>query len=177
MITWINFKRFVYALWVICAAIGLGHIRSCVKGSGTSKGGLPVASHPTLLLPKSDKEEVLYDSDNHTLTVLTSSGTELSYVRNPVIHIQKDGVIKVEKKQYGFELSPFIGIGYSNRLNTYVGLNLLDVWKFDAGVALAYSPGSTRPLLAVGYNVWRDTNIAVGIDTTKTPHVLLSVHF
>jgi len=129
------------------------------------------------ILAKNDKEAVSYNSSTHELTIVTSSKTASEYTRDPVIHVQKDGTVKIDRKLFGLEFSPFIGVGYSDRFNTYVGLNLLDVWRFDAGVALAYSPGSTRPLLLVGCNVWRNSSVNVGIDNSKTPHLFLSVNF
>ncbi len=128
----------------------------------------------SLALSAKDREEVLYNSTSHILTIVTSSGTVREYTRNPDIHYQKDGKVIVNRKLFGLEVSPYLGVGYSSRANAYVGVNLLDAWRFDAGVALALG-GSTRPLLSLGYNVWSNTSINVGLDLNKVPHILLTV--
>ncbi len=132
---------------------------------------------PATILRKQDKEAVSYNSRTHELTIITSSSTVKEYTRDPVIHIQKDGKIKIDKKLFGLECSPFIGVGYSDRFQTYLGLNLVDFWRLDGGIALAYSPGSTRPLLSVGYNVYGNMNLGLGVDTSKQPHLMVAVRF
>lgn len=170
-----HFKRTVAVIVALAAILAGAFLWLRHKLGGPD---LKLGSGPSTLLRKNDREVVSYDSTSHTLTVTTSSGTVRSYTRDPVIHIQKDGKILIQKKLFGFEHRPFMGLGYSlNGFQAYGGLYLLDVWRLDAGFALGYHPGSLRPLLIVGYNLWSNTSLGLGLDYRQVPHLLCTVQF
>lgn len=135
-----------------------------------------------LALQRNDKEAVSYDSTSHILTVITAKGTQKSYTRTPVIRIEKDGSVKIQKKTFGFEHAPFLGLGYSlsalsTHRNAYLGLNLVDAWRFDGGIAAALSPGYFRPLLEAQYNFYSNTSLMLGYWFDSTYHAAIAVKF
>lgn len=163
--------------------IGIGALVILLLGVGAwlehkiagFNGKLP--SNPATVLGKNDRAIVSYNSNSHILTTTTDKGTQKTYTRNPEIIVRKNGSVTVKKNAYAFEVAPFVGIGYSRQFNTYVGVNLLNVWRVDGGLALAYSPAHTTGLVIVGVNVWRNTNVSLGYDIQKNVHALVSVHF
>lgn len=136
----------------------------------------PVA-RATTLLTKQDREAVSYDSISHILTVATSSGTVRSYTRDPIIRIQKDGRVLVQKKLAALELAPFVGFGFADHARGYAGVYCVNVWRFDAGPAVGYYTGSARLNIVVGYNFWRNTSVNVAVDSEKTIGGFFSVKF
>lgn len=130
---------------------------------------------PAVVFRPQDAEIVSYNSTSHILTQTTAKGTQKSYVRNPEIVVGKNGSVTVKKHSYGLEFAPFIGVGYSSNPSAYVGLDLLDAWRFDVGPAVAWSTTGLRPLLSVGYNVWSNTSIMLGYGVQKDFHIALSV--
>lgn len=168
--------HFKVTLGILCGVVlALLAAGACIERRLAANG--PVPKVTATVLGKNDKEIVSYNSDTHILTQVTDKGTSKIYTRNPEIIVGKNGSVTVKKNAYAFEVSPFIGVGYSRQFNTYVGVNLLNVWRVDGGLALAYSPAHTTGLVVVGVNVWRNTNISLGYDLQKNVHALVSVHF
>jgi hypothetical protein len=122
---------------------------------------------PSSVLRSQDKEAILYNSISHILTVTTAKGTTKSYTRSPSVRVLKDGTVQVSKKEIGFEYSPFLGLGYSLSGLTvtpgaYLGLNIVDVWRFDAGGAIFVAKTGIRPLAEGSINVVSNTSVMVG---------------
>lgn len=138
--------------------------------SGTRDRATPV-------LPKNDKEEVAFNEKTHILTVVTSSHTLREYAANPEVEIRKDGTVKVDRHLAGFENSPFLGAGYADTGRILIGDNLLHFGRLDLSVSLGWTPDNRYPavrgFVGIGYNVYSNTSINLGIDTsvivTKTP--------
>jgi hypothetical protein len=121
----------------------------------------------TMALRPQDKERITYNSVSHILTFITDKGSTKSYTRNPDILIEKNGTVIVKKHLAGFERSPFMAIGgsfdgLSAKKNGYLGVNLVELWRFDLGPALALGEIGVRPLLQAQYNVMSNTSIMVG---------------
>lgn len=135
----------------------------------TQAGSVPYA------LGKNDREIISYNSASHILTQTTATGTTKTYVRNPEIVVGKNGSVTVKKHSFGLEHSPFLGIGYSKHPSAYLGLDLVDAWRFDAGPAIAYSSDGLRPLLMVGYNVYSNTSVSFGYGVHQDFHLALTV--
>jgi hypothetical protein len=125
----------------------------------------PKPSGKSVLAP-ADKEAVAYNSSTHILTVSTLKGTVTEYTRNPVIHIQKDGSVKIDRKLYGWEVNPFLGVGYGGGMRAQLGLGFFYAGRFDANTQLAFSatPGKVDivPVMSLSYNAWRNTSLYVG---------------
>lgn len=135
-----------------------------------------------VVLRPQDRERVTYNSTSHILTVTTAKGTTKSYTRSPDILIEKNGTVIVKKHLAGLEYAPFMGIGISFdglslKKNGYVGLNLVNVWRFDFGPALAVGEIGVRPLLQLQYNIISNTNIMAGWWAGGTYHVAVAVRF
>lgn len=141
----------------------------------------PTPSSTVSILKPQDKEALSYNSNTHVLTVATSSGTKTEYTRNPVIHFQKDGTVKIDRKLYAWEFNPFIGTGYGDATRLHLGASVFYVWRLDVNAQLAFNgavPGAIVPIVSVSYNVWRNSNAFLGVDPFKKQyHAGLFVRF
>jgi hypothetical protein len=168
-------SHFKHCVTAICTAIvflaagwlGLRHI---------------VADQPQgVILRPQDRERIAYNSTSHILTVTTDKGTTRSYTRNPDILIEKNGTVIIKKHIVGFERSPFMAIGasfdgLSIKKNGYLGLNLVELWRFDLGPAVAIGEIGVRPLAQAQYNFYSNTSIMVGW-FPGTYHAAIAVKF
>jgi len=135
------------------------------------------------ILPKNDTEQITVDPTTHRITILTSSGpkTETLPDRPSTIDIHKDGTVSVNSKQLGFETKPFLGVGLGEGLRVYAGADLGYFKKLDIGLGMAsprLSKGDLtdiRGLVKVSYNVYSNTSLNLGYDTSKTLHCFVSV--
>lgn len=141
---------------------------------------------PQILLPKNDKAVITYDENRHRIGTTTASGTTWQYSRNPSVEIRKDGTVKVDAHTWGKELRPFIGLGYSDTGRGYVGCYLFYFRQFDAGISAGWTADNRKPafqpMLSIGYNIWSNASINVGINpltvaglSKPEPAVFLSV--
>lgn len=133
----------------------------------------PKSSDKSVLAPK-DKEAVAYNASTHILTVSTSKGTVTEYTRDPVIHIQKDGSVKIDRKLFGLEFNPLLGVGYGDGMRAHIGAGLYYAGRFDLNGQLAFSatPGKIDilPVLSVSYNAYRNSSVFIGVDPQKNVH-------
>ena len=82
----INKLRYaVGGLIVLLAMAGLLRLRSCVKAS------MPQASKPHAVLPRDVKEQVSINSEKHTVTVTTQTGSKTEFAKDPIISVNKTG--------------------------------------------------------------------------------------
>lgn len=140
---------------------------------------------PAAVLPKNDKEQILFNPLKHTITVVTTTGvkTETLPDKTSTVDIENNGQIKVTAPQFGFETRPFVGIGFGSGARLYAGADFGYIKKFDIGLGLA-SPrlfhqstnlADIRAGLFGSYNFWSNSRVTIGIDNQKTVHFLLSV--
>lgn len=160
------------------------HLRGCVSTPPTSGG----SARPPTFLKTTDKEAIRVDTVNHTITVATPTGTKTEYVRNPVVHLDENGRITVDRKLYGFECDPFFAIGYGGGLRAYLGISWVYTWRLDLNTQIGFA-GDPRyptfaPVVSVSYNFWRSTSVFVGTDPVnlvlhqpETYHAGILVHF
>jgi hypothetical protein len=130
-------------------------------------------------LPAKDKELIHYNSNTHIITVTTAKGTTSTYSRNPTVEIGKNGSVKVDAHTWGFEASPFMGLAYA--LHGGVILGGVDVFYFkrlDLGLGLAINPTLLQGsglFIGVGYQVYDNMSMGVGLDNHQIPMLLLEV--
>lgn len=126
-------------------------------------------------------EKLIINPGNHSLIVINDKGTNVTRLpdRPSSIEFMKDGAVKITAPQSGFEAVPFIGIGYSQSLNDYIGLDYFYWKRLDFGVAFSFdrdvSFKHTALIALVSYNVWRNSQLSVGVDTAGHVHGLVSV--
>ncbi len=96
-----------------------------------------------------------------------------------VIDLTKDGTFSIIAKPYGFNFSPFLGVGYADRPRFMAGCYLLYYQYFDFG--LFASTGHARDAmdnrigLAIGYNIWRNVSTGLGYDSKGKMSLFLTV--
>ena len=129
------------------------------------------------------REKVIIDSLHRKLTVITDKGPEiLSLPDRPAsIEILTTGVVRVSAPQFGYEHSPFIGIGYSKQLNDYIGMDFY-YWKnVDFGAAVSFDRNFKIKALdtpvVMSYTIYHRLRISVGVEPfgEHNIHGLLSV--
>lgn len=123
---------------------------------------------PRSILAPKDKEAILYNSVTHMLTVSTETGTKTEYARNPVIHLQKDGTVKIDRKVYGLEHSPFGGYGYGDGVRLYVGMSWAYIYRLDVNTQLGVTDNRSlvaiRAVSSLSYNFYSNTSAFVGVE-------------
>lgn len=135
----------------------------------------------TAVLPKADKEQVIVDPFHHTIHIITQQGIEQMTLpdHSSKIDVLKDGSVKITASQFGVELRPYLGVGFTLRSGTVMyGTDLLYWKKLDLGVGLSIPPGQIRDagiFLGVSYNIYSNTSIVLGIDNRQAPIVGIKV--
>ena len=120
------------------------------------------------VLPRNIKEEILFDSNKHTITVVTNKGTSTHYSKHGSVYVTNAGDVLVHYKPISLELEPFVGYGYSDSFRFQLGTNFLQLWRFDlwGDVGFRTSPGPRlfEPGIGIGYNVWHNASLNVGVN-------------
>lgn len=152
-----------------------------------------VSSHT---LPEADKAKYIIDEAHHELVEVTegesdtsdSGSGQISAPRRTVrertiylpphasIEIRKDGTVAVTARAWGTEIRPFVGMAVDTdrRAAAQVGLDLLYWHRWEAGIAgsfALYGGRDVRIVGSVGYNIWSNTSIYVGVDNHKAVSV------
>lgn len=126
------------------------------------------------------REKIVVNSDTHKLSIFTKGHEQSLFLpdRPSSIEVGENGKVTVTSRQYGTELRPFGGLGYSDKLRLYAGVDL-SYWKrFDGGVFL--SGGLNVPIRVggvVSYTVFSNTRLALGLDNGQKVNLLVSVRF
>ena len=129
------------------------------------------------------REKIIIDSLHRRLTIVTAKGSDtLSLPDRPSsIEISNEGTVKVIAPQFGYEHTPFIGIGYSKQLNDYIGMDFY-YWKsLDLGAAISFDRNFKVKALdmpvVLSYTVYHRLRISVGVEPfgEHSIHGLLSV--
>lgn len=139
-----------------------------------SDGGVPLT-----VLPKQDREQIIVNPDKHQLIIVRPEGNETLTLpdRSSTIDIRKDGTVKVNAAQFGFEHHITLGVMFSNQFRVAIGPDLFFYKKLDLGLGVADKPGLYTPVVyaKVTYNIWSNTQVGLTIDNNKHVGALLSV--
>lgn len=156
---------------------GLLCLRSCIKTGPIAwiiQHSVPFifpSNGTAYVLPHNDHEEVIVNSLHHTVAIVTASGTNTIFAHDPVIHIGNNGVVTVDRKLFGLEFSPFIGLGYSDRLRVHLGASGLFFQRFDLNAQLAIAttrvPGAVEPFVSLSYNAFGNTSLFLGVNPLR----------
>jgi len=174
-------NHFKLSLAVIaCITVTLLSVGACLERRLAESGHRDSAKVSATVLPKLDKEQIIVDPFHHTIQVVTSSGVKQTTLpdRPTKIDILKDGTVKITASQFGTELRPFLGVGFTLRSGVVLyGVDLLYWKKLDLGLGFSTSPTriqDTSIFLGVSYNVWSNTSISLGVDNRQTP--MIGIH-
>lgn len=135
---------------------------------------------PASVLPKNDKEQIIVDPFHRTMQVVTANGIKQTTLpdRPSKIDILRDGSVKITASQFGTELCPYLGVGFTLRGGVALyGVDLLYFKKLDLGLGLSTNPSRIQDMsifLGISYNVYSNTAITVGIDNRQTP--MIGIH-
>jgi len=137
------------------------------------------AQKPSAVLPLADKEQIIIDPVKHQLISLTQGSKPVTLTlpdRRSTIDILKDGTVKINSPQFGYEHSPFVGVFYSNALRYGAGVDGLYFKKLDLGIGGAGGAGCTSVAIAqVSYTVYDNVRLGITYDTSRHLGVGLTV--
>lgn len=135
---------------------------------------------PGVLRPDT-KEQIIIDPRNRRIQIVTENGVKQTTLpdRPSTIDILKDGTVKVNAPQIGWETSPFIGVGYALSGGQLLGGVDLAYWKkLDLGVGVAMNPTyvqDARLFVGVSYCFYSNTSLMLGIDNKQMPLIGIKV--
>lgn len=168
-------KYLITGAVIIAIVAGLFGLRSCQKKRDTA------IANPNL--SPDVKEKIIINPLKRTIIIATKNGTTVTTLpdRPTSIELMNDGKVRVRAPQWGFEAIPYIGIGYSQQVNDYAGLDFFYWKKLDAGIAFSFDRLKVDSLglpLTLSYTVWHNLRLTVGyemIGPRKNIHGLVSV--
>ena len=116
------------------------------------------------------KEKIIIDGLRKKLTVINDKGTKLITLpdRPATIELLKGGDVRITAPQHGFQRIFFIGIGYSNQLNNYVGLDLYYWKQLDIGTAFSFDRSlKVKEIgfpIMLSYTVYHRLRLSIGLE-------------
>src|SRR5229473_686209 len=104
----------------------------CGRRTTDTKNMLPA------VLPSNEVERIQVNPDNHTLTIVTKTGTKTVTLpdRTSTIDVLKTGGVKVTSPQFGLEHHLFIGIAVSDDARLGIGADMFYWKRLDLGVGV-----------------------------------------
>ena len=135
----------------------------------------------TTLAPN-QKEKIVLNPQNHTITVVTKNGTKTTYLPNRPVSVTEDvkGNLSIQERTWGWEKAPYAGIGYSNGLRIHAGVDLFYFHRFDTGIGLLTDGknfNTTAADLNLSYNFYSNTSMAVSYSSAKVVGCFLKFRF
>ena len=119
------------------------------------------------VLPPSTVEQILVNPTNHTLTIVTHTGSQVVTLPDHVstIDLGTNGKLTVTAPQYGFQIRPFAGVYYSDALRFGGGADL-GYWKrLDSGIGIAGGASARTVAFAqITYCVWDNVGVSLTYD-------------
>src|ERR1019366_8483351 len=132
---------------------------------------------PSPILPPNTMEEVLVNPTNHTLTIVTHTGSQVVTLPDHVstIDVGANGGVTVKSPQYGLEVKPFLGWGYEQGGAVILGIDFAYFKKLDLGVAAYGWTGRVKPAVSLSYTVWSNTRLTATYN--GAPGLFVTVRF
>lgn len=130
------------------------------------------------LLGPNVKEKIIVNPLRHSLVIVTAEGTKVTTLpdRPSSIEILTTGVVRVTAPQWGYEITPFVGIGWSGQLNDYIGLDGFYWKRLDLGTAFSFDRDlkikSLGFPLVLSYAVWHHTRLSIGYEMFGPTHAI-----
>lgn len=140
-------------------------------------------------LLKEDKAKYVIDETRHQLIEITHTNADGAVQQRTVylpphasIEVRKDGTFAVTARQWGSEVSPFLGVGVDSEEHgrAVIGVNLFYIqrWELGAGLAIRVrSPLDARVFISGSYNIWSNTSLFVGVDNHKAVAIGVALKF
>ncbi len=134
---------------------------------------------PGATLPRNVAEQIVIDPRKHTMVFKRNGKTVVMHLpdKQTVITLKESGQILVASPQWGLEVRPFIGLGFSTDAHFGIGLDGVYWRRFDVGGGIRWNFGLTDPrfFLALTYNMKDNLRIGITIDHKKAPGLMLSL--
>jgi hypothetical protein len=134
-------------------------------------------------LQPGDIDRIIVSPRRHTIEVIGKHGSQKQFLPDSgaSVDIRKDGRGSISVRTWGTEVVPFLGfsLGSDIKARAVMGLNLFYIQRWEGGAGLLVSSDSrdTRLFAHVGYNVYDNAVLSVGVDNRKTVHCIVSLKF
>jgi len=145
-------------------------------------GKIDAAIKSTTLAP-GDIDRIIVDPRRHTIEVVSKTGIKKSFLPDSgaSVDISKTGSGSISVRSWGTETVPFMGfaLGSDLRARAALGINLFYIYRWETGGGLLISNDikDTRAFVHVGYNVYDNALVSVGVDNKHTVHLVASLKF
>jgi hypothetical protein len=132
---------------------------------------------PAIILPPNVVEHIVVNPTNHTLTIVTHTGTQVVTLPDHVstVDLGTNGKLTVKSPQYGLEVKPFLGWGYEQGGAVILGADVAYFKRLDLGVAAYGWTGRVKPAISLSYTVWSNTRLTATYN--GAPGLFVTVRF
>ena len=138
-----------------------------------------VISNP--ILAANQKEKIILNPQNHTITVVTKNGTKVSNLPTHTVSVveNNNGTLSIQDRVWGYEFSPWLGFALADKPRYVLGLDLLYFHKLDLGFGIApdFKSTSVVGVASLGYNIYSNTSIWAGVTSTMAPCAGVKIKF
>jgi hypothetical protein len=179
---WIERLKLLLPSWkkylAICLS-GLFAIGAFLFGRGCDKKKDAIIS-VTTLRPE-EEEAVIVNPSHHSIILITPTRSKkLTLPDRPSrISLLKGDGLKIDSPQFGTEIRPFVGVGYTlNGGVVNLGLDLVYWKRVDLGMGLIVNPVDVRDtqiFLGVSTYIYSNTSLGLGLGNRTTPILFLKV--
>lgn len=180
------FKQYIVRYTVIAGFLGLVllglYLYLRVHSAYSVRGGSASAIQDgPVALPKDDTQQIIVDPRNHTLIITKPGSRTVTHLPDvpTVIDVKKDGTTVVTAPQWGLEVRPFIGFGFSDDARLALGIDWL-YWKrldLGAGIQTTFKATEPRAFVSLSYNVKDNLRVTATYDHTRKAGAFLSLRF
>lgn len=157
-----NKRNFIGLSVIIASTIGLISLRAC-----QTKRDVRIASK---ILAPDVAEKIIINPNKHTLVIISNKGTEALSLPDHTssIEVLKSGKLRLTVPHWGYEVEPFIGIGYSTQLNDYIGADFFYWKRLDLGAAFGFDRNLKIKALdfpvILSYTVYHRLRLSIGVE-------------
>lgn len=145
------------------------------------RSGKPLSNNPVTgaPLPKDDTEQIVVDPRNHTIIIRRPNGDIVTHLpdKQTVIDVRKDGTVKVTSPQWGLEMRPFLGLGYSDDARLGIGIDAFYWKRLDLGTGVQTNTHGADPraFISFSYNLKDNLRVTLTLDHKTTVGAMLSL--
>lgn len=140
----------------------------------------PISTTPE----KNGSEKIVINPHKHTITIPKPEGPEEIFLpENPsTIEVDPKGHVIVTADQYGTELYPFGGVGYSASSSIILGLDLVYWKRWDGGLAFVVPMNTgwaqeTQFAAAISYTAYDNLRLTGSVSATGRIGLFATVRF
>lgn len=139
------------------------------------------AIHSPTLAPDV-REKIIIDPPKKKITVITKERTDTLFLPNraTAIEIPHEGPVRITRRTWGFEMTPFGTVVFTDTLRAGVGADVFYWNRLSVGFGAATNVRDFfdgRVFAHVSYNVYSNTSLGLVLDNEKRGGINVSFRF